>query len=171
MLGKLNTLINPPPIDEKEKAKCCQDDWLRDSSRCKGYGVGVRYDAFLEAWFELADFWVEVRRSPGSYVSARLLTLGDLQLLRSLPTPDPCPSQVLDGKRYVDFIRMCYNGITTNSEHESGVRVWKDDSDIFYNSGFFGTDKPDDDFYTGHEKGEGSSPCSIVASSYRIFSF
>ena len=61
MVGKLNTLMVPPPIDEKETAKSCQEDWLRDSSRCKGHGVGVRYKAFLEAWFELADFWVEVR--------------------------------------------------------------------------------------------------------------
>ena len=83
----------------------------------------MRYLAFLEAWFELADFWVEV----------------------------------LDKQRYVDFIRMCYDGISMwKVSAEDGVRVWKGDAEIYFNTGFFGEDKLEDDFYIGHDHGEGS---------------
>ena len=51
---------------------------------------------------------------------------------------------------------MCYDGITMwETTAQDGVRVWKDDANIFYNAGFFGSEKLDDDFFIGHDRGEG----------------
>jgi hypothetical protein len=117
----------PPPLTEESLQATCTEDWSRDSSRRTGVeGEDLGFKQFHEAWFELADFWVDV----------------------------------VDRQRYVDFVAMCYNGVTKWSDlkGEEDVRVFKSDAECVYNPSFFGdeSEKLDDKFYEGHSAGKAS---------------
>jgi hypothetical protein len=58
MLRKLNILMIPPPFDESGFEVSSEEDWVRDSERSGVEGL-LDFEGFLEAWFELADFWVD----------------------------------------------------------------------------------------------------------------
>ena len=96
LVRKLNLLMVPPPHSPEEMAACCTEDWERDSSRdpCTRGGVTcLTFGSYHDAWFELADFWVDIVVS----------------------------------SRYVDFVTMCFEGITKWSEEdgEDHLRVFK----------------------------------------------
>lgn len=136
MTGKMYCLMVPPVesrmVDGRpsptgeERTQHLQDDWERDAKREGSTEDGAEEELSFQ---EFLQGWFE---------------LADNWV------------EVLDLRRYVDFVTMCYEGISTWKLGEEGVRIWKDDKDIFYNAAFFGDEEVDRDFFHGHEEGEGS---------------